>query len=277
MCSGYFTDKPEVIFRGDHPQLFFGQPVWLHQAAVCLKCHHVLVTSTPQVHLECSPEKMYCITTTTTTTQSGVRRANNQGDAALDNRGGNGRNSQSRKKQFFPDSNSSQQECYICCNHLHVPEGTAKLKRSRFPTLFSSQPEDVGLRDVCQSCYVQLNQRRALFIKNDIREHCRDYAAHIKTWTGNDKFLALDSSVSTCFVCEKVLPSISSTNLVHRRSFPQIFSNFPSSIVSLSVCAGCMEKLQQVHMEFAADNFNYWGHINQWREKKGLPPFSCYC
>lgn len=41
-CSEYFLQKPEVVFRVHYPHLFNGQPEWLYQAAVCLKCYHNL-------------------------------------------------------------------------------------------------------------------------------------------------------------------------------------------------------------------------------------------
>ena len=38
LCSNYFLQKPEIVFRVEQPYLFVHQPQWLYQAALCQSC-----------------------------------------------------------------------------------------------------------------------------------------------------------------------------------------------------------------------------------------------
>lgn len=106
-CSQYFLQKPEVVFRVHYPHLFTGQPDWLYQAAVCLKCYHnlpaIVASETSSVPdslthgtftvIDCKTEKE-CSTTTvdsdsTSTVNStpDIKTADEQG--AAESPGGN--------------------------------------------------------------------------------------------------------------------------------------------------------------------------------------------
>ena len=58
MCSEYFVQKPEVVFRIEHPHLFGSHPDWLYQAAVCQKCHQSLKESKQGASATCAPKEV---------------------------------------------------------------------------------------------------------------------------------------------------------------------------------------------------------------------------
>lgn len=306
MCSGYFVERPEVVFQENHPQLFVGQPVWLYQAAVCQKCNNSLETSRREM-LERSPEydlKPCETTTTTDTTGGGTNRQENEQQVAdeMEDRVTSADSATSAKNKatilrqeqtsVFNEaqvnvenetSNSEKLVCCICLVALPEHSNQAILRRSRFPTLLSNPSEHIGPYRACNSCYRRLNQQRDRFIKEGISEECRDYVSHIRNWTSqgisNKGVSSKTKTISTCFVCDKFLPATpGSIARVYRSKFPQIFENIPRNVVHFTACVGCKQKLQKLHLKSVAasegHSVDVWAYINNLRERKGLPQYS---
>lgn len=158
-----------------------------------------------------------------------------------------------------------------------------KLRRSKFPTLFSNLPESVGIVKGCLTCYERLARQRDRYVTAGILEEDRDYVAHIKIWTGLDISSKLASSgsknsnCSTCFMCDKYIPENlqQEVKTLNRVKFPSLFSAVPDQIVKLIICDACNRKLHKVKRRFeeaqtAEEERDYWLYINNWRDQKGL-------
>lgn len=132
-------------------------------------------------------------------------------------------------------------------------------------------------------CCERLTRQRDRFVHAGISEEDRDYAAHIKIWTGQDfcSKMALCGAKNgdsfTCFVCEKYIPDNTEedSRTLNRNLFPSIFSLAPVQVMKLWTCNSCHRKLLKVKSRFDEDNTeeeerDYWVFINSWRDKKGL-------
>ena len=312
MCSEYFVQKPEVVFRVEHPHLFGSHPSWLYQAAVCQKCHQSL-----------KPSKQG-------TSTAATRKEDSADSHGLESTHGTQQTIESASTQVVftesackssdtdvvvcssPPSNlvvsaattelplqscttaeSTEYEkpaevlfdCYVCSKPVLSNSRQGKLRRSKFPTLFSNLPESVGVQRVCFICSERLTRQRDRFVHAGIAEEDRDYAAHIKIWTGQDFSVKLaspppptkDSDCSMCFVCEKyIAPNVEQDGrMLSRTKFPSLFSEVPGQIIKLLICDSCNRKLLKVKGRFDEDNTveeerDYWVYINSWRRQRGL-------
>lgn len=301
MCSEYFVQKPEVVFRIEHPHLFGSHPDWLYQAAVCQKCHQSLKAS-----------KQGTSTTKEATTVSHVETAaGNQLDGTSltaqllitnslskvsDTNFGTSNVVVSSAAGAVPlqsattgDDKEHKKEsevlfdCYVCSKQVCKNDRQGKLRRSKFPTLFSNLPESVGITRVCFTCCERLTRQRDRFVSVGISEEDRDYAAHIKIWTGQDISSKLcspghrNTDSSTCFVCDKYIPGHvqQEVKTLNRSKFPSLFSVVPDQTVKLLICDACNRKMLKVKGRFDDNNTleeerDYWVYINSWRDQKGL-------
>lgn len=307
MCSEYFVQKPEVVFRVEHPHLFGSHPEWLYQAAVCQKCHHSLkaskqVTSTTSVpkeatsvshvvepadgnHLEGASLTAQLLITNSSSNASGanfessnVVISSSAGEAPLPT-------TTASDKEECEGESEVLFDCFVCSKQVRKNDRQGKLRRSKFPTLFSSLPESVGTTRVCFTCCERLTRQRDRFVSAGISEDNRDYAAHIKIWTGQDFSGKLpvssptskSSDCSICFVCEKYIPEDiqQEVKTFNRSKFPSLFSVVPGPIVKLLICDACNRKMLKVKGRFDENNTveeerDYWVYINSWRDQKGL-------
>lgn len=305
MCSEYFVQKPEVVFRVEHPHLFGSHPDWLYQAAVCQKCHHSLKAS-KQDTLSASVPKENTSVSRVAETGDGNRPdgasltgqlliANSSSKASDVNlESSNVVVSSSTGVEALLTSTTGDKEeckgeaevlfdCYVCSKQVRNNDRQGKLRRSKFPTLFSSLPESVGIKRVCFTCCERLTRQRDRFVSAGISEENRDYPAHIKIWTGQDITSKLSSSASknsdssTCFVCEKYIPGNVQQDIktLDRSKFPSLFSLVPDQIAKKLICDACNRKMLKVKGRFDENNTveeerDYWVYINSWRDQKGL-------
>ena len=175
-------------------------------------------------------------------------------------------------------------ECFVCSKPVRKSSRQGRLRRSKFPTLFNSFPENLGVARVCFICCERLTRQRDRYVRAGISEEFRDYIAHIKIWTGQDvssKFASMGvsktSSDSSCFICEKFIPVVPNelVKTLQRSKYPSLFSFVPDQILNLSCCDACSRKLQKVKNRFDENNTkeeerDYWEYITSWRDKKGL-------
>lgn len=303
MCSEYFYQKPEVVFRVEHPHLFGSHPDWLYQAAVCQKCHHTLKASksglsadlhpkeaTNVSHVEVTDDnkldggklswKLLVTNSSSTASDSTIKNHNPvssvENKAALQSTTAHG-------STELRDTSELLFDCYICSKQVLKNSRHGKLRRSKFPTLFSNLPESVGILKGCLTCCERLARQRDRYVTAGISEEDRDYVAHIKIWTGQDISNKLASSgsknsnCSTCFMCDKYIPENSQKEVktLNRVKFPSLFSTVPDQIVKLIICDACNRKLLKVKRRFeeaqtAEEERDYWLYINSWRDQKGL-------
>ena len=310
MCSDYFVQKPEVVFRVEHPHLFGSHPAWLFQAAVCQKCHQSLTTSKQGTPSNATPKEMssqvvdsvngghqqtrtsspaqvmntrdvpYASDNTTVTVSSSVPSNHVFSKSARDLL------SQSVTKIESQEFNNAAKvlfDCYVCSKPVYNDSQQGKLRRSKFPLLFSNLPKSVGIQKVCFLCWERLTRQRDIFVHAGISEDKRDYLAHIKIWTGQDFSSKMVSppvkniECSVCFVCEKYIADNSEQDprTLNRIMFRSLFSSLPDRIMKLLTCEPCYRKLLKVKSRFDKDNTveeerDYWVFINCWRDQKGL-------
>lgn len=289
MCSDYFVQKPEVVFRMEHPHLFGSHPAWLYQAAVCQKCHRSLTTS-KQGSLSTSSPKVLLPPVVDSTNENHQQTSSlpkvlisKNAPIASDNTIVSSSSSNCNNKEQFKNAAKVLFDCYICSKPVYENSRQGKLRRSKFPTLFSKLPEGIGVQKVCSLCCERLTRQRDRFVHAGISEEDRDYAAHIKIWTGQDfcSKMALCGAKNgdsfTCFVCEKYIPDNTEQDVrtLNRNLFPSIFSLAPVKVMKLWTCNSCHRKLLKVKSRFDEDNTeeeerDYWVFINSWRDKKGL-------
>ena len=306
MCSEYFVEKPEVVFRVEHPHLFGSHPAWLYQAAVCQKCHQSLKSS-KNVTLTASASQdvssAFCGVNAAgidqengTSLSAQVMVSKSGSHAPESNVGVSMPNSLESTASLEVPSTATTTEkdetknvtqvffdCYICSKPVYKNSRHGKMRRSKYPTLFSNLPESVGYQRVCFTCSERLMRQRDRYVHAGIAEEDRDYAAHIKIWTGKDFTSKLsspttkNSDCSTCFVCEKYIPPNVNQEVktLNRTRFPSLFSAVPGQIIKLLICDSCHRKLLKVKSRFDENNTveeerDYWVYINSWRDRKGL-------
>jgi len=310
MCSEYFVQKPEVVFRVEHPHLFGSHPTWLYQAAVCQKCHKRLKSSKAGTPTASTPREATSVchrvetgngskqTEMSTTAQAvipdGASKVSND-DAVVSVHSPSNLDVSTPTSKLPSESTTAVEnngceklaevlfDCYVCSKPVYKNSRQGKLRRSKFPTLFSNLPESVGIQKVCFTCCERLTRQRDRFVHAGIAEEDRDYAAHIKIWTGQDfnsklsASAATNSDCSTCFVCEKYIPENAEqqARTLNRTKFPSLFSVVPGQIVKLLICDSCNRKLLKVKSRFDENNTveeerDYWVYINSWRDQKGL-------
>lgn len=298
--------KPEVVFRVEHPHLFGSHPAWLYQAAVCQKCHQSLKSS-KNVTLTASASQdvtsAFCgvnaasigqengtsLSAQVMVTKSGSHAPESNVGVSMPN------SLESRSSIEVPSTATTTEkddttnvtqvffDCYICSKPVYKNLRHGKMRRSKYPTLFSNLPESVGYQRVCFTCSERLTRQRDRYVHAGIAEEDRDYAAHIKIWTGKDFTSKLSSSTtknsdcSTCFVCEKYIPPNVNQEVktLNRTRFPSLFSAVPGQIIKLLICDSCHRKLLKVKSRFDENNTveeerDYWVYINSWRDRKGL-------
>lgn len=307
MCSEYFVQKPEVIFRLEHPHLFGSHPTWLYQAAVCQKCHQSLKASkhgatTPVTPKEASlrveaangSQQSSPSTPTEVVTAESASKVSYSDVVVCTSLPSSLVISTSTSKLFVQSAAKDESkegmkleevlfDCYICSKPVNKNSRHGKLRRSKFPMLFSNLPESVGVQKVCFKCSERLTRQRDRFVHAGIAEENRDYVAHIKIWTGKDFSSKMSPSAvkngdsSTCFVCEKYLPNNTDQDVrtINRTKFPSLFSVVPGQIFKLLVCDSCHRKLLKVKGRFdenktVEEERDYWVYINSWRDQKGL-------
>ncbi|EDO41110.1 predicted protein [Nematostella vectensis] len=310
-CSEYFLEKPEVVFRIQHPHLFSGQPEWLYQAAVCVKCHQGLNSLPPStvaipVHqskatfkvIECDPQrKPIKEVTTSNSCVSTSSEFSSSEKTTLPDRHTNGiqfkkmtqsepsRDHGSLETRSTNDLSSKESyKCYICCKSVKQNSRQGKLRRSKFSSLFTELPDNVGHFKVCSSCFDRLSEQREQFIQANIPENERDYVGHIKVWTGIDITCKSSSTYTpiVCVVCDRLTDNCKEPNRpIFRSRYPTLFRNLPESVIHLPICDKCYKKLQKVKLRY--DNLqteeekrDYVQFINLWRSKKGLGKHSVF-
>lgn len=305
MCSEYFVQKPEVVFRVEHPHLFGSHPAWLYQAAVCQKCHQSLKPSKQgasnvspvSAGLESTDGNQQIIASTheVVFTESACK-APDKDVPVCSSPPSNLVISTATTElplQSCTTAESTECEkpaevlfdCYVCSKPVLSNSRQGKLRRSKFPTLFTNLPESVGVQRVCFICSERLTRQRDRFVHAGIAEEDRDYAAHIKIWTGQDftgKLAsppppAKNNDCSMCFVCEKYMAENAEQDVrtLSRTKFPSLFSVVPGHIIKLLICDSCNRKLLKVKSRFDENNTveeqrDYWVYINSWRDQKGL-------
>lgn len=312
MCSEYFVQKPEVVFRVEHPHLFGSHPTWLYQAAVCQTCHQSLKaskqgTSTASAPKE-APSVSHRVEPANGNPQNGASASaqvvtTNNASSAPDTDAAVCSHTPSNlvistsaselpmQSATTDESNECEDlaevlfDCYVCSKPVDKNSRQGKLRRSKFPTLFSNLPESIGVQKVCFTCCERLMRQRDRFVHAGIAEEDRDYAAHIKIWSGQDICIsgnvsvraAKNSDCSTCFVCEKSTPENVEQELktLNRAKFPSLSSVVPGQTVKLLICDSCNRKLLKVKSRFDENNTveeerDYWVYINSWRDQKGL-------
>lgn len=305
MCSEYFVLKPEVVFRVEHPHLFGSHPEWLYQAAVCQKCHESLKASKQETSTTSVPKEANSVSHVVETADGNhLDGASLTAQLLITNSTSKASDANfesssvvvscSTEEALLPTTTTDDKEkcegeaealfdCYVCSKQVHKNDRQGKLRRSKFPTLFSSLPESVGIAKVCFTCCERLTRQRDRFVSAGISEENRDYAAHIKIWTGQDisskssSLVSKNSNCSTCFVCEKYIPGSAQEEVktLHRSKFPHLFSAVPGQIVKLLICDACNRKMLKVKGRFDENNTveeerDYWVYINSWRDQKGL-------
>lgn len=304
MCSEYFVQKPEVVFRIEHPHLFGSHPDWLYQAAVCQKCHLSLKESKQGLSTTCETNEassvscvesargnqlegaaltaQLVVTNSTEEAPDTSVKTNNVviGSAAgavplQSTTPGDDQDCEKESEALF--------DCCVCSKQVCKNDRQGKLRRSKFPTLFSNLPESVGTMRVCYTCCERLTRQRDRFVSVGISEEDRDYAAHIKIWTGQDITSKLFSpshkniEPSTCFVCDKYIPGHGQEEVktLNRSKFPSLFCIVPDQKLKLLICDACNRKMLKVKGRFDDNNTleeerDYWVYINSWRDQKGL-------
>lgn len=305
MCSEYFVQKPEVVFRVEHPHLFGSHPDWLYQAAVCQKCHQSLKASkqgTSTASTSAAKEATSVSHTVETADGNQLDGASVTAQLLITSSSSNASDANFETSNVVVSSSAVEVplqstttgdnkdcrnppevwfDCYVCSKQVRKNSRQGKLRRSKFPTLFSNLPESVGITRVCFTCCERLTRQRDRFVSAGISEENRDYAAHIKIWTGHDIGSKLSSPVSknsdcsTCFVCEKYMTEKEEVKTLNRSKFLSLFSAVPSQIIKLLICDACNRKLLKVKSRFDGNKTeeeerDYWVYINSWRDQKGL-------
>jgi len=304
MCSEYFVQKPEVVFRIEHPHLFGSHPDWLYQAAVCQKCHQSLKESKQGTSTSCAPKEATPVSHVKAAGGNQLEGASLTAQLVITNSSAKAPDTSVESNSVVVssvagaaplqstttgDDKDCEKEsevlfdCYVCSKQVCKNDRQGKLRRSKFPTLFSNLPESVGITKVCYTCCERLTRQRDRFVSAGIPEEDRDYAAHIKIWTGQDITSKLCSpshkniESSTCFVCDKCIPwhVQEEVKTLNRSKFPSLFSIVPDHIVKLLICDACNRKMLKVKGRFDDNNTleeerDYWVYINSWRDQKGL-------
>ena len=302
MCSAYFYQKPEVVFRVEHPHLFGSHPDWLYQAAVCQKCHQSLKASKQSTSAALHPNEASMVSNLETTDDNKLEGASLTTEFLVTNSFSTTSHPSDETHSVvscaeeaalqstttddsaeFEDTSEVLFDCYICSKQVHRNSRHGKLRRSKFPTLFTNLPESVGIVKGCLTCCERLARQRDRYVAAGISEENRDYVAHIKIWTGQDISSKLSSSgskngdCSTCFVCDKYIPENlqQEVKTLNRSKFPSLFSAVPDQIVKLIICDACNRKLLKVKGRFdenstVEEERDYWVYINSWRDQKGL-------
>ena len=207
MCSEYFVQKPEVVFRIEHPHLFGSHPDWLYQAAVCQKCHQSLKESKQGASATCPPKEAMPVPHVKTAVSSQLEDVPLTAQLNITNSSGKAPDTSVEpnsvvitsaagttplQSTIAGEDNDCEKDsevlfdCYVCSKQVCKNDRQGKLRRSKFPTLFSNLPESVGITKVCYTCCERLTRQRDRFVSAGISEEDRDYAAHIKIWTGQD-------------------------------------------------------------------------------------------
>lgn len=416
-CSEYFLKKPEVVFRVHYPHLFTGQPEWLYQAAVCLKCYHTLkttvvpkTTTIPEslalatfTVVDCKMEEKECSTTTVNSTsavsgdnslskerkspetpignppghkekllvssngespavsvsngketfiadgkgnhpsQVNVQKhqisnatskgnlpsnAALQGHYLMDSHKGSppssvaqgnhismdtskghppsqvalqghvssiqptgnplpptgnpptstkpeqGSGNGSEDIESMEENHSETQEsykCYVCNVSVSVTSQHGKLRRSKFSSLFTDVPDNVGHFKVCQKCFDRLDRQREHFINANVPDEERDYITPLNKSEPASK----TCSVDLCFICEAALDDKEPSRLIFRSRYSSLFRGLPNHVIHVPICDKCYKKLQKVKLRFDSSQHeensrNYIQFVNMWRAKRGL-------
>lgn len=268
-CSEYFLEKPEVVFRVHYPHLFNGQPEWLYQAAVCLKCYHQLVTTVvPQTTtipaslaqatftvIDCKMEEQGKDNSTTTVyTTASI----NTKDVVLDSEkerkstetNGNPPLVNENNDKDLKDSDNVKPTDVSNGNESFVKDINGNPLKGNHVSI--STPKGIPSSQVSQGSYISIESltgnppSQGNHSSKGSPRGDSPCASSPKpeqdTETQEENSLDNDESYK-CYVCNLSVSVTSQHGKLRRSKFPSLFIDVPDNVGHFKVCQGCFDHL----------------------------------
>lgn len=234
LCSNYFLQKPEIVFRIEQPYLFTDQPEWLYQAALCRACCQCMRPATQR--------SRFAYLSKNQITDHSVDKPNDTRTGSEERVG------QSYSGQLPVTSSVGSKEAKRPLFILPKPVSHSGSLRTSVLSAHVSPCEALTTKENApQSTMVSSVAKATSSVRTVLSESvCSPFTEAIAKGNNlSSGFNEAETEHFHCPICSKHFDKLSEQLELSRVNFPKFSSVYPEDIDQIKVCATCFARLSQ--------------------------------